>query len=84
MCMNTIFKKIDSICDALPVISCEYRIKEALHCKKNGKQVSSMSCEGDFELSALKIAAVILVASMICGLFSLVSKLVIKLCGLDK
>ena len=75
---------MDSICDALPVISCEYKIKEALHCKKNGKQVSSMSCEGDFELSLLKLAAVILIASMICGMFSLVSKLITKLCGLDK
>lgn len=84
MCMNAICKKIDSICAALPVISCDYKIKEALHCKKDGRQMSSMSCEGDFEISVLKLAAIILAASMIFGLFSLISKLVMKLCGLDK
>lgn len=84
MCINAICKKIDSICAALPVVSCEYKIKEALHCKRDGRQMSSMSCEGDFELSVLKLAAIILAASMICGLFSLVSKLIIKICGLDK
>jgi|GEM_PF-2357933 len=62
---NAALNKMDELCDMMPTMHVEYRMKDELRCKKDGKIIKLLSCEGDFELPVLKLiagAAVIMIA----------------------
>ena len=66
---DVVCKKIDGMCSALPVFKMSYSISDELRCKKDGKVLTSMSCDGDIEIPLWKIiagtAAVIAIVSAI-------------------